>query len=176
MKYTSKQALLNDIRGEHETLCARLRQIPTARWHEGGVWGSGWTLCDLVAHLAEWQRMFLRWYDDGLRGTTPSLPAPGFNWSQTPELNRAIWEKHRSRSPRSVRAGFDSGYRRILRLVESLSTERLLSPGHYQWTGKHPLTTYIGPNTASHYRFATRVIDRWLKVTAKKTIRPRVRG
>lgn len=176
MKYPSKQALLDDIRAEHDRLCARLRQAPKERWHEPGVWGSGWTLCDLVAHLAEWQRMFLDWYEDGLRGTTPRMPAPGFKWSQTPELNRAIWEKHRSRSPRSVRADFDAGYGRILELVESLSPAQLLSPGHFNWTGTHPLTTYIGPNTASHYRFATRVIDRWLKVTPKKAVRLRIRG
>ena len=50
--------------------------------------------------------------------------------------------------------------------MESLSTGQLLDAGHYEWTGKHPLTTYIGPNTASHYRFAVNVVKRWLKATA----------
>jgi hypothetical protein len=55
---------------------------------------------------------------------------------------------------------------RILQIVESLSTKQLLEPGQFEWTGKHPLTTYIGPNTASHYRFALKVIKRWLKSTS----------
>jgi hypothetical protein len=166
MRYKSKEALLNDIQTEHDVLCARLAEIPKVRWHEPGVWGDGWTLSDLLAHLAEWQRMFLGWYEDGLRGATPQMPAPGYKWSQTPRLNRAIWEKHRSRSQTAIRADFESGYRRIVQIVGALSPEQLLESGHSEWTGEHPLTTYIGPNTASHYRFAIKAIKRWLKRTA----------
>lgn len=161
MKYKSKQAVLNDIRTEHDSLCALLAEVPKARWHEPDVWGDRWTLFDLVAHLAEWQRMFLRWHEEGLRGAAPEMPAPGFKWSETPELNRAIWEKHRSGSPPDAMADFESGYRRIVRLVEDLAPEQLLRAGRFAWTGKHPLTTYLGPNTASHYRFAIKVIRRW---------------
>jgi hypothetical protein len=163
MRYRSKQALLDDIRAEHDLLCAQLAEIPKGKWHEPDVWGDGWTLSDLVAHLAEWQRLFLGWYEDGLRGVTPPMPAVGYKWSQTPDLNQTIWEKHRSRSQEAVRADFDSGYSRIVQIVDTLSPEQLLEPGHYLWTGKHSLTTYIGPNTASHYRFANKVIKRWLK-------------
>jgi hypothetical protein len=163
MRYNTKQALLDDIRTEHDLLCARLAQIPRVRWRERGVWGDGWTLADLVAHLAEWQHMFVGWYEDGLRGATPQMPVPGYKWSETPRLNRAIQEKHRSRAVAAVRADFDSGYSRIVQIVESLSPDQLLEPGHHTWTGKHPLATYIGPNTASHYRFAIKVIKRWLR-------------
>jgi hypothetical protein len=166
MRYRSKQALLDDLRTEHDLLCARLAAIPKVRWHESGVWGDGWTMSDLVAHLAEWQRLFLGWYEDGLRGATPQMPAAGYKWSQTPALNRAIWEKYRSRSQAAVQADFDAGYSRIVQILEALSPEQLLESGHYEWTGKHPLTTYIGPNTASHYLFSIKVIRRWLKGTA----------
>ena len=96
MRYKSKQALLDDIRTEHDLLCARLEGIPKARWYELEVWGDGWTLSDLVAHFAEWQLMFLCWYKDGLRGTTPQLPAPGYRWSETPSYqgNQALAEGH----------------------------------------------------------------------------------
>jgi hypothetical protein len=107
--------------------------------------------------------MFLGWYGQGLEGAMPEMPARGYKWSQTPKLNRAIWRKHRLRSRTAVVAAFESGYRRIVRLGEALSAEQLLAPGHFRWTGKHPLATYLGPNTASHYRFAMKVIRRWLK-------------
>jgi hypothetical protein len=63
----------------------------------------------------------------------------------------------------AVREDFESGYRRITRLVEGLSPEQVLKAGHFSWTGRNPLATYIGPNTASHYRFAIKVLKRWLK-------------
>jgi hypothetical protein len=163
MRYTSKRALLDDIRAERDSLCVRLDGIPDARWHERGVWGDGWTLCDLVAHLAEWQRMFLAWYEDGLRGVAPDMPAPGFSWNQTPQLNRTIWKKHRLRSRAAVRADFDAGYSRIVHIARTLSSRQLLEPGQFEWTGRHPLATYLGPNTASHYRFAIKVIARWMR-------------
>ena len=111
--------------------------------------------------------MFLGWYQDGLAGVTPKMPAPGYKWSELPRLNHAIWAKHRTRSMAAVQADFDAGYRQILQLVEALSPGQLLESGHFEWTGKHPLSTYLGPNTASHYRFAIKVIKRWLKGSAK---------
>jgi hypothetical protein len=173
MRYKSKQLLMDDIRREHDSLCALLREVPKVRWREQGVWGDGWTVSDLVAHLAEWQRMFLGWYEDGLRGVKPEMPAAGYKWSETPRLNRAIWVKHRSRSAAAVRADFDSGYRRIFQVAEALSPEQLLAPGHFDWSGKHPLTTYLGPNTASHYRFAIKAIKRWLKGASRPAGAPR---
>ena len=168
MRYQSKEALIQDIRTEHDALLARLKEIPNSRWRDQGVWGDGWTVSDLVAHLAEWQRMFLRWYEDGLKGTVPEMPAPGYKWNETPRLNRAIWQKHRSRPQAVVMADFDSGYRSILQIVETLSAEQLLMPGPFAWTGRHPLSTYLGPNTASHYRFAIKAIKRWQKGPSRR--------
>jgi hypothetical protein len=178
MKYGSKESLLQDIRAEHDALSARLREIPQERWREAGVWGDAWTPADLVAHLAEWQRMFLTWYEDGARGIVPEMPAPGYKWNETPRLNRAIWEKHRLRSVAAVRKDFESGYRRITRLVEGLSPEQVLEAGRFSWTGKHPLATYIGPNTASHYRFAIKVLKRWLRggASGASALRPEKRS
>jgi hypothetical protein len=167
MRYTSKQDLMDDIRTEHDALCALLGEIPAAQHQEQGVWGDGWTLCDLVAHLAEWQHMFLNWYGEGEKSKRLSLPAPGYKWNEISSLNRAIWEKHRSRDPVEIRADFDSGYLRILKLIEGLPPTSVLMPGHFKWTGKYPLTTYLGPNTASHYRFAIKVIRRWRKRSTK---------
>jgi hypothetical protein len=107
-----------------------------------------------------------RWYADGHAGRTPDLPAHGYKWSQLPALNRGIRRKHHSRATAAVMREFEESYRRIHDLVVSLSTAALLDPGHFSWTGQHPLATYLVPNTGSHYRFATRVVRRWLRQQA----------
>ena len=56
MRYTSKEHLVDDIRTEHDRLWELFREVPESRYREAGVWGDGWTVHDLVAHLAEWQR------------------------------------------------------------------------------------------------------------------------
>ena len=167
MRYSSKRALAADIEREHDGLVALLNRIPLARYTESGVWGDDWSLIDLVAHLAEWQMMFLGWYDTGRSGAAVALPAPGYKWNETPRLNRAIWEKNRGRRPRQVSAEFERGYARICRLVASSTAEELFEPGHFRWTGRNALSTYLGANTASHYRFARKVIERWQRRTAR---------
>ena len=161
MRYESKARLLAAIATEHTALCSRLDAIPLSRWSEPGVWGDGWTVKDLIAHLAEWQAMFLTWYADGLKGRAPTMPAPGYKWSETPRLNRDIQARHCERSTAAVRADFQARHLRILRTVKALSEKQLLRPGHFDWTGTSPLATYLGANSASHYRFASRVLKRW---------------
>ena len=163
MKYRSKRELLENVTTEHDALWDLLGAIPEHQYAEPGVWGDRWTIHDLVAHLSEWQRMFLRWYRDGERGLDPQMPAPGFKWNETPRLNHAIWEKHRKRSFAAVEAEFASTYGEILQLLRGLPEASILEPGRFQWTGKNPLATYVGPNTASHYRFAQKVLKRWLR-------------
>jgi hypothetical protein len=53
-------------------------------------------------------------------------------------------------------------------LLEGLSEAEILEPGRSAWTGKNPLVTYAGANTSSHYRFATKVIRRWLRSGADR--------
>jgi hypothetical protein len=168
MRYSSKSALEADIAAEHHRLAALLDDVPPEQYDEPGVWGDDWSLTDLVAHLAEWQMMFLSWYDAGRSGSAVALPAPGYKWSETPRLNRAIWEKHRGRSPADVRTEFEQGHARIQHLVATATAEELFVPGYFPWTGHNALITYLGANTASHYRFARNVIKRWRRRPAPR--------
>ena len=160
MRYTSKSELLADIVKEHDALQNMLQRLPEARVSEPDVWGSGWTVGDLVAHLAEWHRMFLRWFREGEDGGQPALPAPGYKWNETPRLNRDIWEKHRELEFSVVDAEFEATYQEILALLKRLPEPAIFEPGHFQWTGKNALVTYVGANTASHYRFAQKAVRR----------------
>lgn len=167
MRYRSRQDLVRDIEGEFEALRALLESIPRARFSEGGVWGDGWCVNDLVAHLTEWHRLFLGWHQDGLKGRTPRMPAPGYKWNQTPELNREIWRKHRGRPAEDLWPEFERSHEEVLRLTKGLSEAELLNPGAFEWTGPNALVTYLSANTASHYRFAAKVLKRWLKKNSR---------
>jgi hypothetical protein len=161
MKYATRQELLDDIEREHDALVTGLGAIPRSRMSEPGVWGDDWSVLDLVAHLSEWHEMFLRWHAEGLEGRRPDMPAPGYKWNETPKLNRAIQKKHRDRSWESVLAGFSETHERVMQVVRRLSEAELLEPGHFEWTGRNAIVTYIGANTASHYRFASKALRRW---------------
>jgi hypothetical protein len=107
--------------------------------------------------------MFLWWHRQGLAGKTPAMPAEGYTWHQTPALNHAIRRKHKNKSWKDVRAEFHRSYGEVLSLAKKLTEKQLLTPGQFPWTKKHPLTSYLAPNTCMHYRTATKILKRWLK-------------
>ena len=163
MKYNSKEELVESIEKEYQNLRELLDSLPESRYKEPGVWGDDWTINDLIAHLSEWHRLFLGWYREGLTGEVSHMPAPGYKWNETPRLNRDIWRKHEGRPTKEVWGEFESSHVEVLQLVREASSEELLSPGYFPWSGKNSLATYLGPNTASHYRFAVKVVRRWLR-------------
>lgn len=58
---------------------------------------------------------------------------------------------------------FVQSHGEVVRIAEACTEEELLEPGHFKWTKSNPLRTYLGANTASHYRFGIKVIKRWLR-------------
>ena len=163
LRYRTKAALLRSIQEEHEAFLALAASIPRSRYGEPGVWGDNWTIQDLFAHLTDWEQLFLGWYRLGLAGEVPPRPAPDYKWNQTPELNRALWLRHCGEPWKVVWSRFGRSYTQLLRRVTALTERQLLRPGAYPWTGKLPLASYLGPNSASHYRTARRILTRWLR-------------
>jgi hypothetical protein len=163
MRFTTRQELIQRIEKEHQAFVELAASIPKTRYREEGVWGEGWNIQDLFAHLTEWQQMFLSWYRKGLQGENPAVPAPGFKWSQTPELNRAIWRKHHGKSVKKTLGEFDVSYKEVLSVAHDVSPEELFTPRYFAWTKQSLLATYLAANTSSHYSTATKYLKRWLR-------------
>jgi len=163
VKYATKEALLRDIDEQYSDLQQLLGGVPASQYKEPDVWGEGWTVHDLIAHLLAWQKLFLAWYGTGQRNDVVRMPAPGYTWSETPRLNRDIWCEYRDVPTTDVQTEFAATHIELRRLAGASTPEALLVPGQFAWTGRSTLATYLAANTASHYRFAVRVLRRWLK-------------
>lgn len=164
MRFVSKQALIDQILEERKKLETALASLDPRELTEPGVWGDGWSIKDLMAHLVEWEQMLLRWYRESAAGGVPEVPAPGYTWRETPALNQAIWKKHAERSLAAVRRDFASSYRETLETVREIPEEVLLNPGAMPWSNT-PLASYVAANTCSHYRTANKILRRWLRST-----------
>ncbi len=167
MKYANKAELIERIEEEHRAFVELVDGIPQRRHKEEGVWGDGWNIHDLLAHLMAWEQMFLRWHRQGRAGETPALPAPGYKWNETPRLNEAIWKRYRRRGMKTIRREFDASYEEILGVARSMTEAELFERGHYAWTKKNHVVSYLGANTVSHYRTASKIFKRWLRGSAK---------
>jgi len=122
-----------------------------------------WAIKDIVAHLYEWQQMVFTWYETGLRGETPAIPAPGYKWNQLPALNQHIYEKHCALVPEKALELFHQSHQKTVQLIETLSDADLTTPGLYKWMNQNSLMSYLNSATAAHYVWALKEIKKILK-------------
>jgi hypothetical protein len=161
-KPTTKEQLLKEIEKERNALEEFLSGLSAEEAIRPGALGP-WSAKDVMAHLLEWEQMFLGWHKAGLKGKMPEKPAPGFKWNQLPQLNQQIYEKYSARSLREVQKLFRASYRQMLKMIQGFSEQDLFTPGRFAWTEKHSLLAFITPNTSSHYRWARTEMQKAMK-------------
>jgi len=115
---------------------------------------------DVLMHLHHWHLMMLAWYKTGMSGVKPEMPAKGYSWKTTPELNRWIWEKYQETSLETALESLKSSYSDIRTLIEKHSNEELFEKKRYQWTGTTSLGAYFVSATSSHYDWAFKLIKK----------------
>jgi len=123
-KPINKQQLLDEAQKKYEALERQFASLTPEEMVRPEVIGT-WSIKDILAHLLEWQKMLLDWYEAELRGETPAVPAEGYNWSQLPALNQAIYERCRDTALDDVRSQLDASHKHMLEVVASLSEEEL---------------------------------------------------
>lgn len=116
---------------------------------------------DLLAHVYEWQLMLEKWYEDGMKGEKPEIPAPGYTWKTTPKLNRLIHEKHSKTPLATILADIEQSHRQQMALISNHSTEELFTKKLYKWTNSTSLSAYFNSSTISHYTWATKFIKKY---------------
>lgn len=82
---------------------------------------------DVLAHLHHWHVMFHEWYDMGMAGQKPEMPARGYTWATTPELNTAIWNIYREHDLKDVRRMLGKSFNRIQQLINKHTNEELFT-------------------------------------------------
>ena len=120
---------------------------------------------DVVAHLYAWQKMFLGWYKTGMAGGKPEMPAQGYTWKTTPQLNATIWERYQEVSLEDVRDRLERSHLQLIRLIESHSEQELFERQHYSWTGSTSLGAYLISATSSHYQWANKLLRKYRKLS-----------
>lgn len=163
---TTKEQLLKDIEKERTALEEFLSTLTLDDLIRPNALGC-WSVKDVMAHLVEWEQMFLGWYKVGLKGKIAEKPAPGFKWNQLAQLNQQIYEKYCDQPLGDVQKKFRASYRQMMKTIESLSEEDLFQSGRFAWTEKHPMVAFIVPNTSSHYRWARAEIQKGMKKKSK---------
>lgn len=164
-----KKELLQEILLERTALDDNLALLTKRQMTVAGVTRGGWSVKDILAHLVEWQQMNFDWYEAGLRGEKPAMPAPGFTLRELPRLNEMIYRKHHRRPLQDVLHDYQTNHERTVALIETIPDEDLVTLGRFSWTGPSwTLSDYLRASTAAHYLWARTRIGRWRRAQAKK--------
>lgn len=113
---------------------------------------------DVLAHLYHWHLMFLRWYEEGMAGKKPAIPAEGYTWKTTPELNRKIRENYAQEDLNKVKKLLGKSHKELYALIQKHEEEELFEKKKYKWTGTTSLAAYLISATSSHYDWAWKLI------------------
>lgn len=159
----SKEQLLTAMQKEHGKLIQLLATLSPETLNQSSEDIENWAIKDVLTHVTAWEQMVLSWYQAGLQGEVPELPAPGFNWRQIPALNQQIYEQHQMEPYDLVRQEFDASYEEMLDTVTAISNEDLFTPERFAWTNKNTMGTYFVSATSSHYVWAQKEIRKCLK-------------
>ncbi|MBL4707891.1 MAG: ClbS/DfsB family four-helix bundle protein [Flavobacteriales bacterium] len=118
---------------------------------------------DVLAHLHHWHLMLFEWYQIGMAGEKPEMPAKGYTWKMTKELNQVINAKYMTIPLAEVKEMLNASFTKIMDLIEKHSEEELFEKKRYAWTGSTSLGAYLISNTSSHYDWGFKIIKKSLK-------------
>lgn len=118
---------------------------------------------DVLCHLYAWHKMVMGWYNEGLAGRKPEIPAKGYTWRTTPALNLKIRDEYADTTLEKARALFEGSHKDHQALISSKSEEELFEKKRYKWTGSTSLAAYLISSSSSHYDWALKLIKRCLK-------------
>ncbi|MFS7004817.1 ClbS/DfsB family four-helix bundle protein [Carnobacterium maltaromaticum] len=125
------------------------------------------TIRDVLAHLYEWQLMMEEWYKVGMEGGTPDIPAKGYTWRTTPELNQLIWKKYQKMNLVEVEERLETSHKRMLVLINAHTNDELFMRNCYSWTKTTTLGAYFISATSSHYEWAMKKIRKYQRMIKK---------
>lgn len=120
---------------------------------------------DVLAHLHHWHLMLLGWYAVGMTGQKPDMPAPGYTWKTTPQLNQWIWEHYSDVALDDIKARLRDSFSQVQAIIHHHTDDELFEKKRYSWTGSTSLGAYLISATSSHYDWALKLIKKANKPT-----------
>lgn len=121
------------------------------------------TTKDIVAHLLAWQLLELNWYQKGMSGKKPAIPAPGYTFKDAPALNEKLYQEYKYKKWSDIGEQFKASHKKLLSIIEKHTDEELSTKKKYAWTGTTSITCYLASALSSHYVWAIDLIRKHFK-------------
>lgn len=160
----NKEQLLDAIETNYQKLRSTIRLVPT-QWLdectlEGHAKGTQISVSNLVAYLAGWNELVLKWLETDALGQAIDFPETGFKWNQLGRLTQKFYRDYEGIAFAQLLERLDTAKQRIVFIIRSLDNADLYECVWYErWT----MGRMIQFNTASPYDNARGRLRKWLK-------------
>ena len=163
-KPKNKEELLHASQENFERLFALIDSLSKDQQQQSfGKDSLNQNIRDVLWHLHEWHSMQMKWYQIGMKGKKPDMPAKGYSWKETPLLNKKIWEDCQAISLEESKKELKQSFDEIQAIIHRHNNQELFEKKRYAWTGSTSLGAYLIANTSSHYDWAYRFIKKSIR-------------
>jgi hypothetical protein len=158
-----KASLLKDMRTNYAALEEILAPLDKTQMTTKGVI-DGWSIKDMLAHIASWHHRLLTWLDAARRNEEPTISGPD-SVEEMDALNAQFYQENKSRPLDEVLTDFRTTHQQIMVIIQAMREEDLISPQRFAWTEGNPLWQLIAGDTYEHYQEHRKQIQEWLATT-----------
>ncbi|MEU1973335.1 ClbS/DfsB family four-helix bundle protein [Microbacterium sp. NPDC019599] len=160
MATQQRDALIQRNADEYAQLKAVVERLREAGRIEEAFAGDARDRCvrDVLAHLLAWHLLLEGWYEEGMIGGSPAIPADGYTWRQLDALNVVLRDDWQHASIQDVERRLDASHAGLQRLIAALSDEELFDAATYTWTRGSKLGEFCLECGGNHYVWARGVI------------------
>lgn len=144
--------LLVALRDERAAIGILLDQMHARDLELPGVEGN-WSVKDVLAHLAAWDRRGLHWIEAADAGRMPQMPEPGLRWDAIDRLNAQTTEANKNRPFAEVYADFEGSYQALVDFIDRYPAE----------SSAHPVVAELITWRYKHYHRHAESIWFWLR-------------
>ena len=88
------------------------------------------------------------------------MPAKGYTWKTTPDLNKWILEFYQNTSLDEAKYNLKDSFQKNQKIIENHTDDELFEKKRYKWTGTTSLGAYLISATSSHYDWALKLIKK----------------
>jgi hypothetical protein len=146
----NKTSILNEMSTSYTAFEESLASLDKTQYFIEGVI-PGWSIKDMLAHIASWHHRLLKWLDAAVRNEEPAISGPD-NVEEMDALNAQFYQENKSLPLDVVLTDFRTTYQNILDIVQAMSEEDLINPHRFAWSKGEPLWHAIAGDTYEHYQ------------------------
>jgi hypothetical protein len=155
-----KTSILNEMSTDYAALEEILAPLNKVLMTTEGVI-PGWSIKDMLAHIASWHHRLLMWLGAAIRDEEPSISGPD-SVEEMDALNAQFYQENKSRPLDEVLTDFRTTHQQIIDIVQAMPEDDLISPHRFAWSQGKPLWHLIAGDTFEHYQEHLAQIQEWL--------------